>query len=91
MGEKSEFQIPADKLKEIESCVKAPAEFTSPDVLYDELIASVKKYHPSTDISIIEKDYKTAREARKDQAGENRVSRILLTLFVLQSYWRIWS
>lgn len=86
MGEKSEFQIPADKLKEIESCVKAPAEFTSPDVLYDELIASVKKYHPSTDISIIEKAYKTAREAHKDQArksGEPYITHPLCVAIIL--------
>ncbi|WP_343250775.1 bifunctional (p)ppGpp synthetase/guanosine-3',5'-bis(diphosphate) 3'-pyrophosphohydrolase [Diplocloster hominis] len=86
MGEKSDFQIPADKLKEIESCVKAPAEFTSPDVLYDELIASVKKYHPSTDISIIEKAYKTAREAHKDQArksGEPYITHPLCVAIIL--------
>ncbi|MBU9725858.1 RelA/SpoT family protein [Diplocloster modestus] len=86
MEEKSDFQIPADKLKEIESCVKAPAEFTSPDVLYDELIASVKKYHPSTDISIIEKAYKTAREAHKDQArksGEPYITHPLCVAIIL--------
>ena len=42
-------------------------DFTSPEILYDELIASVKKYHPSTDISMIEKAYKIAYEAHKDQ------------------------
>ena len=35
--------------------------------MYDELISSVKKYHPSTDISMIEKAYEVAREAHKDQ------------------------
>ena len=42
--------------------VKTMEDFTSPEILYDELIASVKKYHPSTDISMIEKAYKIAYE-----------------------------
>ena len=42
-------------------------EFKDPEDLYQELISRVRKYHPSTDISMIEKAYKTAREAHKDQ------------------------
>ena len=42
-------------------------DFTTPEELYQELIASVKKYHPSTDISMIEKAYRIASEAHKDQ------------------------
>ena len=45
--------------------LEAPADFTSPEVLYQELISSVRKYHPSTDISMIEKAYKVASEAQK--------------------------
>ena len=47
--------------------IKETKEFTSPQSLYEELIAGVKRYHPSTDISLIEKAYKTADEAHKDQ------------------------
>lgn len=43
------------------------SDFTSPEVLYQELITSVRKYHPSTDISMIQKAYEVAREAHKDQ------------------------
>lgn len=42
-------------------------KFKDPEDLYQELISRVRKYHPSTDISMIEKAYKTAREAHKDQ------------------------
>ena len=42
-------------------------DFADPDQLYDELIKRVKKYHPSDDISIIEKAYKLARKAHNDQ------------------------
>ena len=47
--------------------VKAMEDFTSPDELYQELIASVLKYHPSTDISLIEKAYRIASEAHNGQ------------------------
>lgn len=54
-----------------DSSVKTPVDFTSPDVLYNELITCVKKYHPSADISLIEKAYKVAYEAHKDQARKS--------------------
>ena len=34
--------------------VVAPADFTPPDELYQQLVASVRKYHPSSDLSLIE-------------------------------------
>ncbi len=42
-------------------------DFTDPEKLYEELIKRVKKYHPSDDVSIIEKAYRFALEAHKDQ------------------------
>lgn len=42
-------------------------EFVNPDELYQELIKRVQKYHPSDDISMIEKAYKIAFEAHKNQ------------------------
>ena len=42
-------------------------EFVNPDDLYQELIQRVRKYHPSDDISMIEKAYRVAREAHKNQ------------------------
>ena len=51
-------QIEAEKLasvKKADAAVKTMSDFTSPEVLYQELISSVRKYHPSTDISMIEK------------------------------------
>ena len=42
-------------------------EFVDPESLYRELIHRVQKYHPSDDISLIEKAYKVAAEAHKDQ------------------------
>ena len=47
--------------------IKAMSDFTSPEVLYKELIKSVLKYHPSTDISMIQKAYEIASNAHKGQ------------------------
>ena len=47
--------------------LEQPADFTKPEVLYNELIVTVKKYHPSDDISLIEKAYEVASKAHKDQ------------------------
>ena len=46
-------------------------DFTSPAVLYQELINSVKKYHPSADISMIQKAYKIAHDAHEGQCRKS--------------------
>ena len=43
------------------------AEFQSPEDLYKELIERVRRYHPSDDISLIEKAYETASRLHQDQ------------------------
>ena len=66
--------------------VKAMQDFTSPDVLYKELISSVLKYHPSTDISMIEKAYKIAYAAHKGQlrkSGEPYIIHPLCVAIIL--------
>ncbi len=47
--------------------IEQSKEFVSPESLYQELISVVKKYHPSDDISLIEKAYKIAADAHKEQ------------------------
>lgn len=42
-------------------------EFVAPEKLYNDLIDHVRKYHPSDDISMIEKAYKVASEAHRNQ------------------------
>ena len=48
--------------------VKAPADYQDPEELYQILINKVKTYHPSEDVSMIEKAYKLAKEALKDNS-----------------------
>ncbi len=58
-------------VNEQEKEIKRMADFTSPEALYNELIASVKKYHPSADISMIEKAYTIARDAHEGQVRKS--------------------
>lgn len=51
--------------------IRPTKEFASPESLYEELIASVKRYHPSADISLIEKAYNIANDAHKGQARKS--------------------
>ena len=60
------------QIEEAEKNVKAMDDFTSPEKLYDELIASVRKYHPSDDISMIEKAYQIAKNAHEGQLSKVR-------------------
>ena len=75
-----------NKLKEIVTELEAPADFTSPEVLYDELVASIKRYHPSDDLSMIQKAYEIARDAHKDQkrkSGEPYIIHPLCVAIIL--------
>ncbi len=61
-------------------------DYTTPEMLYKDLIDRVRKYHPSDDISLIEKGYHTAEEAHKDQvrkSGEPYIIHPLCTAIVL--------
>jgi GTP pyrophosphokinase len=62
--------------------IKTMKEFVSPESLYEELIASVRKYHPSTDISLIEKAYRIAYEAHEGQVRKSGEAYIIHPLCV---------
>ena len=66
--------------------VKAPANFTSPDELYKELEDSVRKYHPSDDLSLIRKAYEVALNSHGDQrrrSGEPYIIHPLCVAIIL--------
>ncbi|MDO5403004.1 MAG: HD domain-containing protein, partial [Eubacteriales bacterium] len=66
--------------------IDTPADFTSPEVLYEDLINEIKKYHPSSDISDVEKAYRIAKEAHKDQkrkSGEPYIIHPLCVAIIL--------
>ena len=69
-----------ESVRKADAAVKTMQDFTSPEVLYQELITSVRKYHPSTDITMIQK-------ARKENPGNH----ISFTHFAWQSFLQIWN
>lgn len=77
--------IQLEKQQEVEvqaDHIKPTKEFVSPESLYDELIASVRRYHPSTDISLIQKAYKIADEAHEGQVRKSGEAYIIHPLCV---------
>ncbi len=75
-----------ESVRKADAAVKSMHDFTSPEILYNELITSIKKYHPSTDITLIQKAYETAREAHKDQkrkSGEPYIIHPLCVAIIL--------
>lgn len=55
------------EIRSVNMELENPADFTSPEELYEELVRTIRRYHPSDDISMIEKAYKIACEAHEEQ------------------------
>jgi len=70
--------------------IKTIKEFVKPEDLYAELIAGIRKYHPSADISLIEKAYKVAYAAHDGQvrkSGEAYIIHPLCVAFLQNLSW----
>jgi len=81
MAERERYELIID-----DGRIEAMEEFIGPEELYRDLIERVQKYHPSDDISIIEKAYKVAYEAHKDQlrkSGEPYIAHPLCVAIIL--------
>lgn len=66
--------------------LSTPKDFTPPEELYKTLIDEVKKYHPNTDISMIEKAYHIADKAHEGQfrkSGEPYIMHPLCVAIIL--------
>lgn len=57
-------------------------EYKSPEDLYTELIQRVQKYHPSDDVTLIEKAYHIAYNAHKEQVRKSGEPYIIHPLYV---------
>lgn len=62
--------------------IEALQEFLAPEELYNDLIERVRKYHPSDDISMIEKAYNIAHEAHQGQVRKSGEPYIIHPLYV---------
>ena len=67
---------------ESEGELVATKDFTEPAVLYKQLIDKVKTYHPSADISQIEKAYNIANKAHEGQLRKSKEPYIIHPLCV---------
>ncbi len=47
--------------------ISKPEDFTSVEALHEQLFDTIRKYHPSTDFTMIEDAFRLAEEAHKDQ------------------------
>lgn len=66
--------------------ISKPEDFTPPEELYSQLLDTIRKYHPSSDVSMIEKAYNIAAEAHKDQkrkSGEPYIIHPLCVAIIL--------
>lgn len=78
--------ITPEHMERLDVELEAPASFTSPDILYQDLIDSIRKYHPSDDITMVEKAYRVAADAHKDQkrkSGEPYIIHPLCVAIIL--------
>ncbi len=62
--------------------IEAIQEFQSPEQLYGDLISRVRKYHPSDDITLIEKAYHVAFKAHEEQVRKSGEPYIIHPLYV---------
>ena len=92
MAENAESELnilPAEErslIRKADASAKTMQDFTSPEELYGELLASIRKYHPSDDISMVEKAYRIAYDAHKDQkrrSGEPYIIHPLCVAIIL--------
>ncbi len=57
-------------------------DFVSPATLYEGLLASIRKYHPSEDVSMVEKAYRVADKAHTGQVRKSGEAYIIHPLYV---------
>ena len=77
------YKIPHDTLKKE---ISKPEDFTPPEELYKKLIATIRAYRPTTDLSEIEKAYKIAskaHEGQKRKSGEPYIIHPLCVAIIL--------
>lgn len=68
----------------------ATADFVEPEELHRELIERIRKYHPNTDITMIERHI-TLPIQRMRGSAVSRASLISSIRFALPSSWQIWK
>ena len=81
----SEEQLKKE-IAEVDAGLKPMQDYTPPEELYRGLLSTVKAYHPSTDLSLIEQAYQTAKAAHEGQmrkSGEPYIIHPLCVAIIL--------
>ncbi|MBQ1608707.1 MAG: bifunctional (p)ppGpp synthetase/guanosine-3',5'-bis(diphosphate) 3'-pyrophosphohydrolase [Lachnospiraceae bacterium] len=66
-----EFEQLEAKISKPNRSVISTQDFVDEEELHRELVERIRKYHPSDDLSMIEKAYQVAKEAHKDQVRKS--------------------
>lgn len=84
ISEKTVLMEPADRHLDVVDghAVKAPADYQNPEELFKSLIKRVRKYHPSADVTMIEKAYNIANGAHEGQRRKSGEAYIIHPLWV---------
>ncbi len=83
MSEERVMENPYRGLEIIDGhAVKAPEDYQDPKELYEKLIHRVQKYHPSDDISLIERAFQIAYQAHEGQCRKSGEPYIIHPLWV---------
>lgn len=83
MADKTVLENPYSGLEVVDGqTVMSPEDYQDPKVLYEKLIKRVRKYHPSDDISMIEKAFDVAYHAHEGQYRKSGEAYIIHPLWV---------
>ena len=83
MAYESSLEKPYTGLEVVDGhAVMSPEDYQDPKKLYDMLIARVRKYHPSADITMIEKAFDIAYHAHEGQCRKSGEAYIIHPLWV---------
>lgn len=83
MADKTVLENPYSELEFTHGhAVKNPEDFEDPKVLYEKLIRRIQKYHPSDDISMIERAFDIAYKAHEGQFRKSGEPYIIHPLWV---------
>ena len=82
----SEDAVIEKNVERADEPLEKPSDFTSPELLYKELKDTIRRYHPSTDFTMIDKAYHLASDAHKGQlrkSGEPYIIHPLCVCIIL--------
>ncbi len=82
MTDSSDYKVSSGKIAIDTGKIESIGEYHCPEDLYQSLIDRVRKYHPSDDISLIEKAYEIARTAHEGQLRKSGEPYIIHPLYV---------